>query len=38
MVRGGKEGQAALAEMCRLLDGHGYHVNDELRQVVASFG
>jgi protein-tyrosine phosphatase len=38
MIRRGKNGQAALDEMRTLLDGHGYYVNNELRQVVTAFG
>ncbi|MBM2623459.1 ADP-ribosylglycohydrolase family protein [Actinoplanes sp. LDG1-06] len=38
MIRTGKDGRAALDEMRSLLDGHGYYVNYELRDVVAAFG
>ncbi|WP_306215343.1 ADP-ribosylglycohydrolase family protein [Actinoplanes sp. RD1] len=37
MLRTGRSGPAALAEMRTLLDGHGYYVNDELRRVVEAF-
>ncbi|MBW6439277.1 ADP-ribosylglycohydrolase family protein [Actinoplanes hulinensis] len=38
MIRYGNEGEAALAEMRTLLDGHGFYVNNELRQVITAFG
>ncbi|GAA1614290.1 ADP-ribosylglycohydrolase family protein [Actinoplanes couchii] len=38
MIRSGRDGQAALAEMRALLHEHGYHLNAELHRVVTSFG
>lgn len=37
MIRTGRDGRSALAEMRELLAEHGYHVNNELSQVVQRF-